>query len=290
MEPQGKLPQFIVIGAIKAATTWIQVQLQANPAIFMPDPEPHFFSREYALGEAHYRNWFAPAPDSASLIGEKSADYLSDPEVPARIAAMVPDARLVLQLRDPVERAYSHYKMYFRRGLVSASPEQYLRSLDSEYPQFLLDGLYGQHIRNWLAYFDKDQLLVFRFEDVKNDARAIVERVSRHIGVEPVFDEEAASQRENDSKARILPLAIRNLLAPLKETAKPFRGHPWFEGARSLLAKEIAYPALSDDLRAHLEGFYRDDILLAEDLLGLDLSGWYRKYRSNNAREAALSS
>lgn len=289
MEPQGKLPHFIVIGAVKAATTWIQVQLQANPAIYMPDPEPHFFSREYQLGEQHYRNWFAPAPETASLIGEKSADYLSDPEVPARIAAMIPDARLVVQLRDPVERAYSHYKMFFRRGLVSASPETYLRNLDNEYPRFLLDGLYGQHIRNWLAHFDKEQVLAFRFEDVKKDARGIVERVSRHIGVEAVFDEAAANQRENDSKAHILPLAIRNLLSPLKETAKPFRGRPWFEGARSLLAKEIAYPPLSEELRAHLEKFYRDDILLTESLLGLELSSWRCRHEKCDPAEAALS-
>lgn len=289
MEPQGKLPQFIVIGAVKAATTWIQVQLQANPAIFMPDPEPHFFSREYELGEKHYRSWFALAHEAASAIGEKSADYLSDPEVPARIAAMIPDARLVVQLRDPVERAYSHYKMFFRRGLVTASPEKYLRSLGNEYPRFLLDGLYGQHIRNWLAHFDKEQLLAFRFEDVKKDARGIVEGVSRHIGVEPAFDEEAASHRENDSRARILPLAIRNLLAPLKEAAKPLRGRPWFEGARSLLVKEIAYPPLSDDLRKHLGKFYRDDILLTENLLGLNLSSWRCNDENNNPAEAALS-
>lgn len=271
---RGRLPDFIVIGAVKAATTWIQVQLQANPAIFMPDPEPHFFSREYHLGEEHYRSWFEPAPRGASLVGEKSADYLSDPEVPRRLAAMLPDARLVVQLRDPVERAYSHYKMFFRRGLVSASPEQYLRSPDNAFPQFLLDGLYGRHIRNWQAHFDKRQILAFRYEDVGTDAERIVGRVSRHIGAETVFDPAAASQRENDSRARILPLPVRNLLGPLKQSAKPFRGRPWFEGARSLLAKEIAYPPLPDDLRRHLAEFYREDIALAESLLELDLSGW----------------
>ena len=271
---KGRLPDFIVIGAVKAATTWIQVQLQANPAIYMPDPEPHFFSREYHFGEEHYRRWFEPAPDSASLIGEKSADYLSDPEAPRRIAAMLPDVRLVVQLRDPVERAYSHYKMFFRRGLVSASPEQYLRNPDNAFPQFLLDGLYGRHIRHWQAHFDRQQILAFRYEDVATDAERIVDRVSRHIGAATVFDPAAASQRENDSRARILPLTIRNLLGPLKESAKPFRGKSWFEGARSLLAKEIAYPPLSDGLRRHLEEFYREDIALAEDLLALDLSGW----------------
>ena len=287
MTARNELPHFIVIGAAKAATTWIQTQLQSNPAIFMPDPEPHFFSREYRKGEAHYRAWFAEAPARATIIGEKSADYLSDPRVPSRIAGLVPNARLVVQLRNPIERAYSDYKMYFRRGLVDGTPEKYLSSPNNEYPRFLLDGLYGQHIRGWLDHFPREQILAFRFEDVKSDPRTIVEQVSRHIGVEPVFDHDLAKRRENDSKARILPLPVRNLLAPLKESAKPFRGRPWFENARSLLAREIVYPPLSDNLRADLENFYREDIRQTEVLLGLDLSDWRAKREDGNKAEAA---
>lgn len=275
MGDRGKLPEFIVIGAAKAATTWIQAQLQANPAIYMPDPEPHFFSREYERGENHYRDWFKHAPSQVNAIGEKSADYLSDPAVPARIAAMVPDARLIVQLRDPVERAYSDYKMYFRRGLVSATPEDYLTSTDHEYRRFLCDGLYGQHIRKWLEYFPKEQILAFRFEEVKAKPRAVVEQVSRHIGIDPVFDETLAERPENDSRARLLPLPVRNMLAPLKDTVRPLRGKPWFEAARSLMAREVSYPPLSAELRTRLEDFYREDILLAEQLLELDLSSWH---------------
>ncbi len=277
MSKHGRLPQFVVIGAAKAATTWIQAQLQSNTAIFMPDPEPHFFSREFDLGEDHYRNWFKPAPSDAKLIGEKSADYLSDPNVPARMAAMVPDAKLVVQLRDPVERAYSDYKMYFRRGLVGASPEDYLTTPDNDYPRFLCDGLYGRHIRTWLKHFSKGQILAFRFEDVKTRPREVVDMVSKHIGVDPVFDASLAEKRENDSRAQILPLPLRNLLAPLKDTVKPLRGKRWFEGARSVMAREISYPPLSADLRERLEDFYREDISIAEDLLGLDLSDWRRE-------------
>lgn len=287
MSSNGELPRFIIIGAAKAATTWIQAQLQANSAIFMPDPEPHFFSREFERGESYYRTWFERAPATASAIGEKSADYLSDPLVPARIAAMVPDAKLIVQLRDPVERAYSDYKMYFRRGSVGGSPEKYLTSPDNDYPRFLLDGLYGQHIERWLEHFPREQILVFRFKDVRSNPHDVVERVSRHIGVAPVFDEEAAKKRENDSKAHLLPLPVRKLLAPLKDSAKPLRGHPWFEGARSLLAREVAYPPLSGDLRRHLEEFYREDIALAEKLLDLDLSDWRGEGPANDKAQAA---
>ena len=277
MPVTGKLPQFVVIGAAKAATTWAQAQLQANPSIFMPDPEPHFFSREYDKGEAYYRQWFEDAPESARLIGEKSADYLSDPEVPARMAAMVPDARLIIQLRDPVQRAYSDYKMYFRRGTVSGNPEEYLSTPDNAYPRFLCDGLYGEHISRWLEHFPREQILCFRFEDVISRPREIVEQMSAHIGTDPVYDELLAKKSENDSAAQLLPLPMRQVLAPLKKTVEPLRGQPIFEATRAMFAREVKYPALSDDLRKRLADFYREDIMLTEKLLEVDLSSWRRE-------------
>ncbi len=277
MADRGGLPHFIVIGAAKAATTWIQAQLQANPRVFMPDPEPHFFSREYERGEDYYRSWFEAAPATSPCVGEKSADYLSDPKVPERIAAMIPDVKLVVQLRDPVERAYSDYKMYYRRGLVSKSVEDYLSTPYNKYPRFLMDGLYGRHLSRWLEHFASTQILAFPFEDVLDDPQAVVEKVSRHIGVEPVFDAGLASKTANDSKADILPLHLRNLLAPLKQTVQPLRGTPLFEGARSLLAREVTYPDLSPDLRSRMEDFYRDDLALLEQVTGLSFAGWKRK-------------
>ncbi|MBX7495815.1 sulfotransferase domain-containing protein [Qipengyuania sp. 6B39] len=274
MSRTARLPDFVIIGAAKAATTWIQAQLQANPAIWMPDPEPHFFSREYELGEAHYRSWFADCPASATVVGEKSADYLSDPEVPARLAAMLPAARLVIQLRNPVDRAYSDYKMLYRRGHVSAKPEEYLASLDNPEPRFLHDGLYGRHIARWFEHFPREQILVFPYEAIGRDPADVVERVSRHIGAPVMIDRDRLTRRENNSREELLPLPIRNLLAPLKDSVRPLRGKPWFEGARAILAREVRYPALSERLRQNMAEFYRDDIALTEELTGIDLSDW----------------
>ena len=240
----------------------------------MPDPEPHFFSREYELGTAHYRRWFESAPADAGVIGEKSADYLSDGAVPAKLGSLLPDAKLIIQLRDPVERAYSDYKMLFRRGEVGPSPEEYLTSIDNDQPRFLHDGLYGQHIARWLDHFGKEQILCFRIEDVTARPRQILERMSQHIGVTPVFKQELARRSENDSKARLLPLPMRKLLKPLKETVKPLRGQPVFEGVRSLFERDVKYPPLSAALRRQLEDFYAADIELTESLLDIDLASW----------------
>ena len=98
------LPEFIIIGAAKAATTWVGNQLRARPDVFLPMQEPHYFSREYDRGEDWYRTWFKEAAEGPRL-GEKSANYLADPHAAERIARLLPRAKLVVQLRNPIERA-----------------------------------------------------------------------------------------------------------------------------------------------------------------------------------------
>lgn len=267
-------PHFIVIGAVKSATTWIQKQLQHHGHVFMPDPEPHFFSRDFDKGAEFYRQFFAQRPLDATVIGEKSADYLSHPHAADRIAAMLPNARLVLQLRDPVARAYSDYKMLYRRGEVKGPPEEYLFSPGSPQPRFLLDGLYGQHLERWLARFPREGILTYLCEDIATDPRATVARVSAHIGVRPRFDEASAQRKENNSREKILPLPLRFALAPFKRIARPLRDKSLFEATRSLLARETSYPPLSSELEQRLRDFYLRDIEVLEKLIGRDLSAW----------------
>ncbi|MFV0645150.1 MAG: sulfotransferase family protein [Sphingomonadaceae bacterium] len=275
-------PRFIVIGAVKAATTWIQAQLQSSPHIFMPDPEPHYFSRDYDKGEEYYRKFFSGQTGDHHLTGEKSADYLAHPEAPRRIAKDLPDVRLVVQLRDPVERAYSDYKMLYRRGTIRNLPECYLRGTDCDYPRFLHDGLYGQHLRNWLDVFPRERILAFRYEDVARQPQQIVENVCRHIGAPAFYDALSARKRENNSSAALLPLPLRTALSPFKRAVKPLRGSVWFERTRSVLAREIEYPPLDDDLRCHMEDFYREDISLASQLLDIDLSAWEKDWANRH--------
>lgn len=267
-------PHFIVIGAVKAATTWIQKQLQRHENVFLPDPEPHFFSQDFAKGPEFYQQFFADRPPEVTVIGEKSADYLAHPLAADRIASMLPDVKLVVQLRDPVARAYSDYKMLYRRGTVKGPPEDYLLSPDNPQPRFLLDGLYGQHLGRWRTRFPDDRILTFLYEDITADPRATVERVSDHIGVNPSFDEAAARRKENNSREKLLPLPIRFALAPLKRMVSPLRDKPLFEATRSLLAREIAYPPLSYELEQHLRDFYLNDIEKVEKIIDRDLSAW----------------
>jgi hypothetical protein len=100
-----QLPSFIIIGAPKAATSWLTSNLRASRQVFMPKAELHYFNRNFGSGPAWYRAQFSGAREN-QIIGEKSASYLASPEVPERLKSLLPNARLIVQLRNPVERAY----------------------------------------------------------------------------------------------------------------------------------------------------------------------------------------
>ena len=273
MTANTRLPQFVIIGAVKGATTWIHNQLQQNPAICLPGPEPHFFSQDYERGLDHYLRLFDGASPN-QMIGEKSADYFAHPAAAARLAATLPDARLVLQVRNPVDRAYSDYKMLFRRGTVTQGPEAYLDGRVSDQPRFLEDGLYAKHLTRWLDLVNRERLHVLLFEDVVSSPVDVVKTVSTHIGAPVRFSTEVGTRARNDSSARFLPLPVRAALAPLKDAARPLRGKPVFEGVRRLFAREIRYPPLSPALRRRMEDFYARDIEQFARMIGRDLSHW----------------
>ncbi|QAY78038.1 sulfotransferase [Sphingosinicella sp. BN140058] len=267
------LPDFVIIGAVKGATTWLHGQLQANPGVYLPDPEPHFFSRDYQRGFAFYADFFRGAAPG-QLLGEKSADYLAHPQAPARLARALPGVPLVVQLRNPVERAYSDYKMLYRRGTIRGGPELHLTPANRDHRRFLEDGLYAKHLRRWFDHFPRHQIKVLLYEDVRNSPEDTVRSVCRHIGAPEVYSPSSGARRFNDASERFLPLGMRRLLKPLKGAVKPLRNNAMFTRVRGLLAREIAYPPLTPVLRQALMDYYADDVVQLSELIGRELGPW----------------
>jgi hypothetical protein len=272
--PLRRLPDFIIIGAAKAATTWIVHQLQQNPAVFLPGPEPHYFSRAYEEGVDSYARWFETA-SPLQTVGEKSADYLAHPLAAVRIAALLPRVRLVVQLRNPVERAYSDYCMLYRRGTVTAPPEAYLKR-GSERSRFLEDGLYHRHLSRFIEFFPAEQLSLILHEDIKRQPEAVIAGLCDYLGITRLIAQGEVAARVNAGEAPLLPLAMRRMLAPLKPLAAPLRQHSWFRAMHASLARQPRYPPLTPDLRRRLRDFYADDIERLGPLIGRDLSHWLR--------------
>ena len=267
-----RLPAFVIIGAAKAATTWIVHQLQQHPDICLPGPEPHYFSTEYHRGPDWYAGWFQDAAPGQT-IGEKSADYLAHPQAAQRLAALLPGARLVVQLRNPVERAYSDYCMLYRRGTVTKSPESYLRS-GAGLPRFLEDGLYHRHLSRFLDAFPRDNIALLLHEDIRSAPQDAITRVCTHVGVVPRIVAAEVGARVNAGETPLLPLGLRRALAPMKQIAAPLRHLAAFKAAHRLLARSPRYPPLTHDLRCRLRDFYAADIEKLGAIVDRDVSGW----------------
>ena len=179
---------FLIIGATKSATTWLQQSLQRNPVISMPDPELHYFSRYYEKGNKWYLSHFRRNPHHLR-VGEKSNSYLDTPHSAERIVKALPQVKLIAQLRNPVDRAYSDYCMLYRRGDVGRDIRQHLDPRYSMGNRFLNGGLYGQQLKPYFDLFPSSQILVMFFEDMKSDASGQVGTYSKFfaIGIEFAF-------------------------------------------------------------------------------------------------------
>lgn len=265
---------FLIIGAAKSATTWLQTQLQSDPAVYMPDPELHYFSREYSRGEDWYLSQF-DAQANGRIVGEKSNSYLYEPEAAARVHRHLPHAKLIVQLRNPVERAYSDYCMLFRRGEVGGDIGRYLDPSLGENLRFLVAGNFAAHLQAYVDLFGREALLILFFEGVSANPATQMSRVRAHLGLPPRRLAEGGYEKVKDKTVPVVPAGLRKRLAWMKPLARPLRGTSAFRAVRKLIARETRYPPLTEDLRKRLNDYYGPSIEALEQMSGQSLRHWY---------------
>ena len=263
---------FLIIGAAKSATTWLQQSLQQDPLIYMPDPELHYFSREFHRGDQWYLDQFTVA-GGQRLIGEKSNSYLDMPAAVDRIKTALPNAKLIAQLRNPVECAYSDYCMLFRRSEVDGDIEQFLSPQKAKSNRFLDGGLYGQQIQAYRERFPVEQLCVMFFEDMKVNPQAELDQARSFLGLAP-GQLQPLGKKVKDKETALIHGTLRSYLKPFKAIAAPFRKTKWFQLLRGTMASPVSYPPLTQALRDELTAFYEPDVKVLGTLLGRDLSDW----------------
>jgi hypothetical protein len=201
-----RLPDFIIAGAPRTATTWLYALADCHPDIAMAKPvrpEPKFFLTDelYARGVRHYaQTWFAGLPADRTL-GEKSTNYLESPMVAERMRAVVPQVKLIFLLRNPIDRAYSNYLWTRMNGLET---EEFGRALELETEReaslperlryarpysYFSRGLYAQHLRRFFDLFPREQILILRSEDVGTRPREVALACHQFLGVPPRPDD-----------------------------------------------------------------------------------------------------
>ena len=176
-------PDFIFIGPDKSGSTWIHRVLQWHPEIFVAESkELEFFNNYYERGLDWYLGYFRGAGPAHRAVGEVCHDYLFSAEACERIHQHFPEARLLVCLREPVERAFSAYLYMIRQGRVSGSFEDALETMDE-----LVDhGCYARHLSPYLERFGRECIFPGLFDDLQADPAAFAESLFRFLGVSPL--------------------------------------------------------------------------------------------------------
>ena len=181
--PKSSAPNFIIIGAMKSATSTLHNQLAAQPGIFMSTPkEPNFFSDDavYAQGLAWYHGLFREAAET-DLCGESSTHYTKLPDCPhtiERLQEAVQSPRLIYVMRDPIDRLISHYIHQWSEGIISCDINQAI----DRYPELINYSCYGMQIKPYLETFGKDAVLPVFFDALKSAPDQTLVKVGEFIG------------------------------------------------------------------------------------------------------------
>jgi sulfotransferase family protein len=259
------MPNLFIVGAPRAATTSLYDYLSSQPDVFMsPLKEPNFFSDQRMERHA-YARLFSDA-DGFAHVGEASTTYLANEAAPERIKRVSPQARIVVSLRDPVERAYSDFLYSVREGLEQRSisfaeaVRAELSCPDTQPGNYLEYSDYLPGLRRYEEHFGRDSMLVVFFEELLNDPDSVLQELLAFLGLDSRrsmnFPHANPHGQPRGILAKHLLLSIRMRVVLGRIVPDPMRR---FAHDR-LLVKPTPKPELDPDLRAKLISIYRPQV------------------------------
>jgi len=287
---------FIGIGGARCGTTWLTHCLRAHPQLCLSEPkEVRYFNRRTLLDEpqraglnpnhtkpldwylAHFRH-----SKPGQLNGECSPVYLYDEEAAAAIYRTFPCAKLIVCLRNPIDRAYSHY--WLDRGnrntmLGEASFEEALE----RYPFYLEMGRYARQLKRYLACFPREQLLLLFSDDMKREPASEVVKALYFLGVEPTIDPDVLRRSYGNAPTQVRSPAFKWFLRDVARRAVDWGLSPVVKAMRRLKIQDLVravnatplqYPEMRPETRQWLREALRQDIRELEAMAGRDLSHW----------------
>jgi Sulfotransferase domain len=269
-----RLPSFLIIGAMKSATSTIYEQLSRQPGIFLPElKEPNFFSddRQYARGLDWYEGLFNAA-QASDLLGEASTHYTKLPTYPQTIARMrdcLDHPRLIYVMRHPVDRMISQYVHQWSEGEIHCGLDEAV----TRYPELTAYSCYARQLAPFIEAYGKAAILPVFFDRLKVSPQQELERICRFIGYSGTAQWETDLSRSNVSAERVRKFPFYNLLVD----------HPIAAGLRrGLVPKAVRTkvrqffsmtdrPVLGETTRQNLENVFDKDLAILGGWLGIEL-------------------
>jgi hypothetical protein len=282
------------VGAPKAGTTSLYYYLNEHPEVEMSrEKEPDYFSDESIQkqdmyygnqrinSEEKYHSLFNK--ESKDIVfGEASVSYLFYENVAEDIKKYNPNAKIIIMLRNPIDRAFSHYLMDYRLGLVSDSFEDIINKKSKHkdahlfYQQYIEVSEYSNQIERYLKEFDAKNILFIDYEDFKIDTREVVRKAYDFLDINSEYIAEINKKhntftmpKNNFIRFIYSFVFIRNILTVLF-TKK------LIISIRFLLFKQDKKPVLFDETRKQLEQYFKKDVLKLNDIMNKDFSKWIK--------------
>ncbi|ASJ08228.1 hypothetical protein A3L11_02890 [Thermococcus siculi] len=293
------LPNFLVCGTMKGGTTSLYYYLREHPEIYLPTKEEiHFFDLHFGRGIGFYKKYFADVRKGHKAVGEVTPDYMYLEHIPELIHETIPDVKLIFILRNPVDRAYSHYwhavtkwgveYLPFERA-IEAEPERISRgTAHHRYYSYLDRGKYALQLKRFRKYFDDDQMLVLITEEFKRDPVESLKRVFEFLGVDPNrYNFENLSRRHNIGYSPKIPklhMTFNRIFGARVGPKELVLGY-WYRKMLTLLRRNRklwelfftpGYPKLDLGTRDRLMEYFAPYNRELESLLGRKIDAWLR--------------
>lgn len=278
--------QFLVVGAQKAGTSSLHRYLSCHPQVYVPqEKETEFFYRneQFEKGVLWYLETYFKNAHPGQVCGEICPQYMFDPVVPARISRFFPKIRLIMLLRDPVDRAFSHYLMSCRRAretrpfstvvedeLAAAQQGSPTRTPDHGYLYF---GQYGRIVNDYLRHFSREAILVAFAEELRMCRLQTWRRILEFLGVDATFVPRGLEKDYNVGGVRRCPRVYRYLKDAtwLKTMGRRILGDRtynrlwfWLETEGFVARETNTVPPYQE---RRLRDYYRADVATLESIL-----------------------
>jgi sulfotransferase family protein len=274
----GRLPNLLVIGAMKCGTTSLHYYLDQHPDIAMSKVKEINFFLE---GHGHWDKgvpWYESHFDgSAEVRGESSTSYTKYPQrsgVPERMRSLLPDAKLIYILRDPIERTVSHYLHAYHRSREKRPIAEALRSL-SDNP-YVDPSRYHMQLERYLEHYPLSQILILTTEELREAPQVTLGRAVEFLDLAPVRFEALTKANVSERRGRNNPLSRLSETYRAKRIARSFP-QPVIEVVKFVnarLSRKVQRPSLDPETRRALVDFLRDDVTRLRALTGNSYEKW----------------